>query len=302
MTQELEIENKVNIGFFGTSEFAVIVLEELKKKGILPSLIVTASDKPKGRGLKLTPPPVKIWAQENKVEFLQPQKLDHVFVDKLKAISYKMFIVAAYGKIIPKAILEIPKRGTLNVHPSLLPLYRGPSPVQYQILEGAQKVGVTIMLIDEEMDHGSILSQEVLSGITLSEVEGLPSASELAEKLAYEGGKLLAKTIPQWIEDPPAGGITPQEQDHDKATYTKLLTKKDGLINLDDDPEGNFRKIKAFDPWPGTYFFVIKNNKKIRIKITDAELRNRKLIIKKVVPEGKREINYTEFIQKKSAT
>jgi len=126
--------NNIPFVFFGTPEFAVSILEELKDAKIVPSLIVTAPDKPKGRGLVLTPPPVKIWAQLHNIPVVQPAKLDNDFTEKLKNSSYKLFVVAAYGKIIPKAVLDIPTNGTLNVHPSLLPKYRGASPIQSQIL------------------------------------------------------------------------------------------------------------------------------------------------------------------------
>jgi len=282
----------LKIAFFGTSEFSVIILEELKKKGMLPSLIVTAPDQPKGRKLILTPPPVKVWAQENKVEFLQPQKLDDSVRYKLQATSYKLFIVAAYGKIIPKKILDIPQYGTLNVHPSLLPLYRGPSPIQTQILENVPVTGVTIMRIDEEVDHGPILAQETTAMPT-----PLPTAEDLEKFLATRGGRLLAETIPPLIEDPPAGGVSPQEQDHSRATYTKMLSKEDGLISLRDEPELNYRKIRAFHPWPGAYFFTEKNSKEIRVRITNAQLQDGKLIIKKVIPEGGREMDYKDFLR-----
>ena len=286
------IHNSLQFVFFGTDEFAVIILDELKKEGFVPAPVVTVPDRRKGRGMKLTPPPVKIWAEENHITVLQPEKLDEELVYKLKAKSYQLFVVASYGKILPKEILDIPKHGTLNVHPSLLPLFRGPSPIHSQILacpadgvcnrpgENSRMVGVTIILLDEEVDHGPIVAQEVLPMPT-----PLPSTKKLEEILARAGGKLLAQTIPEWT----LGNIDPQEQDHKAATYTKIIKKEDGLIDiLTDDPEMLYRKFKAFDPWPGIYFF--QNGK--RVKVTDAAFTDEQFIIKKVIPEGKSEINY----------
>ncbi len=284
--------------FFGTSSFSVIVLDELKKAGLLPTLIVTAPDRPKGRGLALTPSPVKQWSLQNSIPFLDPSKLDDSFTYKLKATSYQLFIVASFGKIIPQKILDIPQKSTLNVHPSLLPLYRGPSPIQSQILEGIDTVGVTIMVMDEDMDHGPILAQEALPM-----PQPLPTSEQFEKELAILGGELLARVIPEWL----AGTISPQEQDHGLATYTKKFEKSDGLIDLSDNPEKNFRKIRALSENPGTYFFTERNgppspgfgatSKKIRVKITDAEYIDGKLILKRVIPEGKREMTYEEFLR-----
>ena len=156
----------MNFAFFGTDEFSVIILEELKNAGLLPARIVTATDKKMGRGMRLTPPPVKLWAQKNNISFLQPEKLDDGFFFELSTCNLQLFIVASYGKIIPKKILDIPTHSSLNVHPSLLPLYRGPSPLETQILDGAGETGVTIMKMDEEMDHGPILAQRELGQVS----------------------------------------------------------------------------------------------------------------------------------------
>src|SRR3989344_3166071 len=147
--------------FFGTPEFAVVVLDELKEHGLTPSLIVTAPDKKRGRKLLLTPQPVKIWAEKNNISILQPEKLDSHFIQGLQHTTYDLFIVAAYGKIIPKSILSLPRHGALNVHPSLLPAFRGASPIQSAILY-ANITGTTIMLMDEVLDHGHIVAQETL--------------------------------------------------------------------------------------------------------------------------------------------
>lgn len=279
--------NNIPFVFFGTPEFAVSILKELKDAKIVPSLIVTAPDKPKGRGLILTPPPVKIWAQMHNVPVVQPVKLDNDFTDKLKNNSYKLFVVAAYGKIIPKAVLDIPTGGTLNVHPSLLPKYRGASPIQSQILADEKEVGVTIMLIDEEMDHGPILD------IKKIEIENNITAPELENLLAHEGGKLLSAVIPKWID----GKIKAEEQNHNEATFTKKITKENGLIILSDDQHKNYLKYRALTPWPGTYFFATKNGKKLRVSIKKAELIEGKLVVKQVVPDGGKIMNFDDFLR-----
>ncbi len=279
--------NKDKFIFWGTSSFSIGVLEALKEGQIIPDLIITAPDKPRGRKLIVTPPPVKIWAQKNNIPFLQPEILDDSLRSTLHDLGSVLFIVASYGKIIPKRILDIPEHGVLNVHPSLLPKLRGASPIQSAILE-EDRTGVTIMLIDEKMDHGPIVAQKEISIMPWP-----PKASELEQTLAQEGGKLLAEVIPQWT----SGKIKAREQDHTKATYTKKFGKEDGLIDLLGDPTINFRKIQAFDVWPKAYFFTERREKKIRVVITDAELVEGKLLIKKVLPEGKKEMRYEDFLR-----
>jgi len=282
------VAEKINFIFWGTDEFSVTVLEELKKAGFIPALVVTAPDKRQGRGMKLTPPPAKVWAEKNSIKFLQPQKLDSDFSFQLSAFNsgrtgFQLFVVASYGKILPKEILDIPKHGTLNIHPSLLPLFRGPSPIQSQILKNTRMVGVTIMLMDEKIDHGPIVAQ---GAVPMS--DPLPSTPELETVLARAGGKLLAKTIPGWI----AGNIDKQEQNHKASTYTKQIKKEDGLVDIEkEDPEMLYRKFRAYDPWPGIYFF--QNGK--RIKITNAKFENREFVVKGVIPEGKQEMSYLDF-------
>ena len=276
--------NDLKMVFFGTPQISVFVLEELEKKGILPSLIVTAPDKKRGRKMLLTPPEVKAWAETHNIPVLQPEKITPEFIDELSSKDiFDVFVVAAYGKILPKGLLEIPTHNVINVHPSLLPRLRGANPIRGAILADEKEVGVSVMLVDEEMDHGPILAQEKVF------VEEWPlRGKELDELLARKGGELLTSVLPQWIE----GVITPQEQNHSEATFTKKVTKEDGLIDLDDDPYQNLLKIRAYDGWPGTYFF--KNEK--RIKVIDAEVKNGDLNILRVIPEGKKEMNYSELI------
>lgn len=283
--------NKPKFAFFGTGNFAVKILDVLLQNNYKSKLIITTSDKPKGRKMELTPSPVKIWAQKNNI----PYSCDYSLI----ANGYNLFIVADYGKILPKEIINMPKHKTLNVHPSLLPKFRGPSPIQSFILSDEKETGATIILMDEEVDHGPILAQQELEfsifPLRCSECEASNfQFSKLQEKLAKLGGELLVKTIPDWIN----GKIKPEEQNHNEATFTKKIVKNDGLINPEDSSELIMKKILAFTPWPGAYFFAEKDNKKMRVIITDAEIKENKLIIKKIKPEGKKEMPLNDFYRK----
>jgi len=302
--------SNLNFAYFGTSEFAVKILEKLFENGYVPSLVVTAPNKPKGRKMIMTPPPVKVFAQAHNLKIIQPESLAvKPPLGGLTAKSFDLFIVASYGKIIPKSILDIPKFGTLNVHPSLLPKFRGPSPIQSFILSGEEKTGVTIMLMGEQVDHGQILLQkefeaqstkhEIRNKFQIQNSENLKlNSKQMEEKLAELGGQILVDVIPKWI----SGEIKAKEQNHSQATFTKKITKEDGLVDLEkDNPEIIYRKFLAFQPWPGIYYFTEKNGKplspealasqeKIRVIITDMELENGQLKINKVKPEGKNEM------------
>ena len=276
----------IRFAFFGTSKFSVIVLSELETAGFIPSIIITREDKPVGRNQTLTPPPAKVWAKDRGVEVLQPKTLkDPAVYSKLLATDNDLFIVASYGKIIPKNILDLPKFQTLNVHPSLLPKLRGPSPVQSAILY-ENETGVSIMRLDEELDHGPIVAQQKIN-IPLWP----PYEHELEEILARAGGKLLAEIMPDWIE----GKITEKEQDHHNATYSVLIKKNDAEINLSDSPETNLRKIRGFAGWPNAWTKFQSKNGDLRVVIKEARIENRELIIERVTPEGRKEMTFEEF-------
>jgi len=277
----------IQFAFFGTSVFAVAILEELKDNNFFPSLVITTKDKPAGRGMRLTLSPVKVWAEKNNIEIIQPDNLDENFAQLMKRKNYPIFVVASYGKIIPSKILEIPEHKTLNVHPSLLPHHRGPSPIQGQILsDNPDDIGVSIMVLDDEMDHGPLLAQTQITP------QHWPlGALELESVLAHEGGKLLSYVLPEWF----SGKITPEPQNHEDATYTKLIDKKDAQIDLKNtNDRENYLKILAYDKNPRSYFFT-KNGK--RVLITQASFDGGKLTIKKVIPEGKKEMDYKNFLR-----
>lgn len=288
MTAKMKEKEQPAIVFFGTPRFAVYTLQSLEEAGIFPDIIITAPDKPAGRGLELKESEVKRWALEHDIPVLQPENLreESETMDCIRNSEWDLFIVSAYGKILPQDILALPRKGTLNVHPSLLPRFRGASPIESQILVDEKTVGVSIMLMDKEMDHGPIVAQA-----SVTPEEWPLKASVLEAMLATIGGELLAETIPPWL----AGDIAPEEQNHTLATFTKKIEKADGEVSLSGDPYKNYLKYCAYDGWPGVYFFIEKDGEKIRVKITEAEYKSGAFAPLKVIPEGKKEIAYALF-------
>ncbi len=287
------------IVFFGTPELVVPILDELKENGFTPALVVTSPDKPAGRGLTLTSPPAKIWAEQNSIEVLQPLNLNSEFTYKLKAKSCQLFIVVAYGKILPQEIIDIPKYGTFNIHYSLLPKYRGATPVESAILNGEKETGVSIQKMAFELDAGPIVAKEK------TEIGENETAPELRDRLNGLGKNLLVKTIPKILN----GTATYKEQNHSEATFTKKITKENGLIDLNDSPETNYRKYLAYSGWPGTYFFTTrKNGEQIRVLVKNASFKKGspapnatwqagEFKINRVLPDGKKEMDYSDFLR-----
>lgn len=281
----------MKIAFFGTPEIAQIVLDELKSANTLPNLIITNPDAPVGRKQIPTPPPVKVWATANNIEVIQPKTLkDSNLVPELTNSDWDLFLVVAYGKILPPWLLALPKHGTLNVHPSLLPKLRGASPIRSAILNDENVTGVTIMLMDNDLDHGPILSQ-MMTQISTDKWPILGNDLDLV--MAHQGGAMLADLIPKYI----AGEITPTPQDHTQATFCTKISKEMSELNIDpyhlpsgDEAYRILLKIRAFDGWPET-FFIHENR---RYKIKQAKLdENGKLNILRVVPEGKTETDFS---------
>jgi methionyl-tRNA formyltransferase len=277
------------IAFFGTPEIAVYVLEELQKCGMLPHLIVTNPDRPRGRGQLLSPTPVKAWGIDNRVPVITPERCDEDAAPELFENDWDLFLVVAYGAILPAPLISVPRHGTLNVHPSLLPKLRGASPIRTAIQNGYKDIGVSIMLMDEKLDHGPIIAQEAYP------VSGYPSGTELDESLARRGGAMLCEILPQWVD----GRIVPTPQDDAAATYSRKFTKEMAELAIDpfDLPRGDAAKeallrIRAFDGNPCAFFF---HNKK-RVKITAADISDDALIITRVIPEGKKETDFAQFL------
>ena len=254
-------------------------LEILKENGYLPSLIITPPDAPKGRGLRLQASAVAVFAEKNGIPCLKPGKLSDLGA---KLPNCDLFVVVAYGQIIPEKILKMPVFGSINIHYSLLPKYRGASPVESAILNGETETGATIQKMIFEMDAGDIIAQEKIAILPDEK------APELRKRLIKIGGELLVKTLPDFAE----GKIRPIPQNGNIASVCKKIKKEDGLISENDlavkPPSVLYNKFRAYAIWPRIFFF--KNDK--RIIITDAELKDGKFVIKKIIPEGGKEVDY----------
>jgi len=254
----------IKIVFFGTSEFAVPTLKALIRAQYEVAAIITQPDKPVGRKQVLSPPPIKTVAKKLGLKIFQPQSLKNETLENLLKIKNSKLkidfgVVAAYGKIIPKRYLDVPKYGFTNIHPSLLPKYRGPSPVQTAIMNGEKETGITIMKMDEQIDHGPILAKREFSIFNFQ----FSNSKDLEKKLAELGAKLLIETLPKYI----SGQIKPESQDHGQATFTKLLTREDGLIDWNKTAEEIYNQIRALNPEPGTW--TIWKNKVLNILSCD---------------------------------
>lgn len=243
----------LKIVFFGTSRVSRIVLEELQKAGFSPELV--------------------------------PENFTK---EELREKNPDLFLVAAYGRILFKEIIDIPKHGSLNVHPSLLPKLRGSSPIQNTILENLEP-GVTIIKMDEKIDHGPILAQEKV------EIAPFPDHYAIVEaKLAQAGGSLLSRILIDYVEEK----ITPVLQDDSEATYTQKILTNDALIDLNDNALINMRKVLAYSTEPGAYLmFTGKAGSEIRVKVLDATLKDEKFIPARVIPAGKKEMTWEEFLR-----
>ncbi|HEY9584129.1 MAG TPA: methionyl-tRNA formyltransferase [Candidatus Paceibacterota bacterium] len=283
-----------NFVFFGSSQFSVVVLDTLKKNGFFPSLIITLPDSPSGRGMKLAPSLAKLWAIENKIDFIQPDKFDDSIIFKLKSYNLQLSLVSSYGKIIPKKVLDIPEFGSFNIHPSLLPKYRGPSPLQSQILADEKEVGVTVIKMDEEVDHGEILAQQNFQ-FSIFNFQNNPLTKSnfvgLGDFLFTKGTELFIENFPKL-----AKGEILKPQDDSKATFTKKFDKKDSEINLEDNRK-SWLTYQALGSTLGVFFFVKHKDKNIRVKITEAEFNDGKFVPLKVIPEGKKEMRYEDFLR-----
>lgn len=301
--------NIIKVLFWGTPEFAVRPLETLAENFNVVA-VVSNPNEPIGRKRVLTSPPIKAAAEKHGISVLQPEKLDAGFKFQISSLNPDLFVVAAYGKIIPKEILDIPRFGSLNIHPSLLPRWRGASPIQYVILNGNAETGVTVMLMDEKMDHGPIITNAKYK-IQNAKL----TTPELAEILSNVGAELIVETIPKWIK----GETQPVLQDESKATYCKILKKEDGKIDWSKSAMDIERQIRAFTPWPGSFTFWKRSEKEVRLEMVKADiaekLRNLKpgvifieenglfiatgngiLEILEIQPEGKKEMNVKDFI------
>jgi len=283
----------MKFAFFGTPDLAVNALDEMETFGLVPSLIVTTPDAPVGRKQIITPPPTKVWAEARQIPVFQPTTLrDKEALTILSENTWDFFVVFAYGKIMPEWLLNLPKYGTINAHPSLLPKLRGASPIRSTLLTDLTACGVTIMQMDAEMDHGPILFQQAVD-LYDTPIPG----QDLDKTLSLICGDLLTHVM----QELPKGNITPVPQKHEDATFCTKITKDMAELTLDPTnlPTGEaalaaYRKICAFDGWPETFF--IHEGK--RFKIKSARLtEDQKLIIERIVPEGKNEMDFSAYFK-----
>ncbi len=291
----------------GTPEFSLPSLDSLYQAHWNLAGVVTQPDRPQGRGSKIFPSPVKKRALEYHLPLLQPQKVkDPTFLEKVHEISPTIIVVVAFGQILPPDLLNIPRHGCVNLHASYLPHYRGAAPIQWAIINGEKKTGVTIIKMNEKMDEGDILSQDSIP------IEDDETAEKLSEKLANRGAKLLIQTL----KDIENHREKPIKQDDQKASYAPSLKKEDGKIVWGKTAEQIRNLIRGTDPWPGAYTFLDKKRLRImeatvapssessppgRVLVTSPEgLRvatgNGILIIKEVQPENKRKMRIQDFL------
>jgi methionyl-tRNA formyltransferase len=240
------------IVFMGTPDFAVPVLNALQEHAYDVALVVTQPDRPKGRGRKLLPPPVKSRAIEMGYNVIQPESVrTDEFISLIRGIDPDFFVVVAFGHILPKQILELPKKGAINIHGSLLPKYRGSAPIQWAIINGEKETGVTTMLMDSGMDTGHMLLSEK------TEIMPEDTSDTLHDRLAILGANLLIRTLKNF------DAITPMPQNHEDATYAPMLKKADGRIDWKKSAKSLDEFIRGVTPWPGAFTF--HENRRLKI-------------------------------------
>ncbi len=267
--------------FFGTPRFAEIFLSEILKRGFIPSLVICNPDRPAGRKKILTSPPVKALAEKHGIPVLQPENKNELETLNLK-LETSFGLVAAYGEIIPTSVIQKFPKGIIGVHPSLLPEFRGATPIQAVLLERKEKTGISLFLLDEKVDHGPTIAQK---NVAIGESDDYLS---LEKKLALAGADLFVEKIGGYL----SGEIKPTLQDESQATYTKKFSREDafvpedGLKNALDGrgAEGVCAKIRAFSAEPGAW--TIQNGK--QVKLLKCEIAGGKLVLKKIQPEGKK--------------
>lgn len=246
----------MRIVFFGTSNVALPILEALSRNYELAA-VVTMPDAPVGRSQTLQETPVSVLANEMKLPVFKPEKVkgDSEFISKLQSLGADLFVVVAYGQILPKEVIEMPKFKTLNVHFSLLSKYRGPSPIQTALLHGDKETGSTIFILDEQIDHGSILAHVTIP------IDPDDNSISLSEKLAFASAELMVPTIAAYA----LGDLKPTPQDDSLASHTERIDKAHGQIEWDKSAQEIYNRFRAFFPWPGIW---TKWDGKI-LKITD---------------------------------
>ena len=278
----------MNIAFFGTPDFTVDFLEKLSQSGFTPSLVVTNPDRPVGRGMTLTSPAPKLWADTHSITCIQPEKITEDVLTTFAKTTWDLFVVVAYGKILPQALIDMPTYGTINVHYSLLPKYRGATPVESAILNGDTTTGVSIQQMRFKLDSGPVIKEQKV------EILSTDTTLTLRQKLNNMALEILPGTIQELFN----GTINPTQQDETFATHSGKIQKSDGEIILTDDAILNDRKYRAHVGNVGTYFYTEKNNERIRVKVTAAHLEGNTFVLDEVIPENGKRQSYQEFLAK----
>jgi len=283
------MNKQIALIFFSSDKDFAQLHEQLLRANIKTKLLISESPKPRGRGRSVLPNPAHETAKKTGIPVLTPEKLDEKLEEKLNAIiadlkkSFEVVgFVFAYGKIIPPQIIDLFDGKLLNLHPSLLPKYRGASPIQSAILDSKKKTGYSIIEIDEKVDSGNILFQD--------ELKVLPNDdyTTLRKRIVLSSGKKIPEIINNYV----TGKIFPKKQDDRLATYTRLIRKEDAQLVEEDNAETAYRKILAYSSWPKA-FFIIKQK---RIIVHQAEMQNGYLLLKSVQPEGKKVLTAKEFL------
>jgi len=292
--------------FMGTPEFAARPLKALKDEGFNICLAVTQPDRKQGRGKKLLPPPVKTQAISLGIEVFQPEKIkEQNAIEKLESFNPDFLVVAAYGQILPKKVLDIPRLAPINIHASILPFLRGASPIQHALLNMEKETGITTMFMDEGLDTGDILH------IEKTKIYEKDTAGTLHDRLGKTGSDAIIYTLKNFDK------IKRQKQDSSISTYAHLLKKNDGHIDWKESADKIDAKIRAFDPWPGTFTFLDND----RLKIFSVEKTSNQssenpgtivlanetnlivstgdfdLMIKEIQPAGKKKMNTAQFLK-----
>ncbi|MBT6691533.1 methionyl-tRNA formyltransferase [Candidatus Parcubacteria bacterium] len=295
--------NKGRIIFWGTPEFALPSLQALHKMNLIQA-VVTQPDKPAGRGKKLLPSPVKQYCLDNNIDTLEPIKLDQAFIDGLKKYLPATFVVVAYGKIIPQEVLDLSELAAINIHPSQLPELRGPSPIQTALLRGFESTAVSLMQLDEKMDHGPILGQIEVK------IEPNEDYIELAGRLSELGAQILSDKINDYLTEQ----ITPLPQDDDKATFCKMIKKQDGQIDWSKTAQEIHNQVRAFRQWPTAFTSLGDIDLKIiQTQVVDRNLQAKEVFLEKdqmfigagdkaveilqIQPAGKKVLKIADFVR-----
>ena len=303
---------KLRVVFMGTSELSEKILEALIAEGYNLVGVFTKIDKKIGRKQELSSPAVKLLAEKHQLPIFQPKTFkDPATTQQLRELKPDLIVVAAYGKILPKAVLEIPAFGCINVHVSLLPKYRGPSPVQNALLAGEKETGTTIMLMDEGVDTGDILTQKKLK-ILMAD-----TTQTLMLKLAKQGAELLLETLPAWFERK----LQPSKQDSAQAFLCQLIEREDGHVFWNEDGSTIYNKYRALTPWPGIFTYWKNESSTVRLKLISVKFQKKNptqkrasgevfeigsdigvqtaegvILIKQLQKEGKKATDITSFI------